>query len=106
MFRKLIVDSRAENKGLVKTFTKKYRIKRVVILAYNSKANSMIERGYRPIKAALVKLTNRGKGSWLESLYMVLLADRCTTKATTGLTSFYMMYSQEAVLPIELSIPT
>ena len=63
MFRKLIVDSRVENKGLIKTFTKKYRIKRVIILAYNSKANSIIERGYRLIKATLVKLTNRGKGS-------------------------------------------
>ena len=78
----------------------------VVILAYNSKANGMIERGHRPIKAALAKLTNGGKGSWLESLHAVLLADRCTTKATTGLTPFYMMYGQEAVLPIELSIPT
>ena len=63
MFRKLKVDSRAENKGLIKTFTKKYRIKRVIILAYNSKVNNIIERGYRLIKATLVKLTNRGKGS-------------------------------------------
>ena len=93
MFRKLIVDNRVENKGLIKTFTKKYRIKRVVISAYNSKVNSIIERGYRLIKAALVKLTNRGKGSWLESLYMVLLANRYITKAMTGLTLFYIIYS-------------
>ena len=106
VFGKLMVDSGAENKGLVKTFTEKYGIKRVVISAYNSKANGMIERGHRPIKAALAKLTNRGKGSWLESLHAVLLADRYTTKATTGLTPFYIIYSQEAVLPIELSIPT
>lgn len=106
LFGKLMVDGGPENKGLVKAFTKKYGIKRVVISAYNSKANGMIERGHRSLKAALAKMTDGGEGSWLDNLHAVLLADRCTVKSTTGFTPFYILYGREAVLPIEITLPT
>ena len=102
----MIIDSGPKNKKLVKAFTKRYGIKRVVISTYNSKANRIIERGYKPIKAALAKITDGGEGNWVENLHAVVLADRCTTKSTTGLTPFYILYGREAVLPIKMSVPT
>ena len=61
IFSKLIIDGRPKNKHLIKTFTKKYDIKRVVISAYNSKANKIIKRSHKPIKATLAKIINEGK---------------------------------------------
>lgn len=39
-------------------------------------------------------------------LHAVLLADRTTVRGPTGRTPFYLNYGREAVLPIEMEIPT
>jgi len=46
LFRYLKVDSRAEFKGVVIQELNKLGINRIVILAYNSKGNSIIEYRY------------------------------------------------------------
>ena len=53
-----MINKRPENKYLMKTFTKKYNIKQVIISAYNLKANEMIKKGHKLIKAALTKMTD------------------------------------------------
>ncbi len=106
MFNRLVVDGGPENKADVKGLAEKFGIKRVVISAYHSPANGMVERGHRPIKDALSKMTKGGEGDWLKNLPAVLLADRTTVKTTTGFSSFRLIYGAEAVLPIELEVPT
>jgi hypothetical protein len=56
VFGVLVVDKGLENKKYVKAFIDIYSIYRVVILVYNSKVNSMIEKGYRLIIDALAKM--------------------------------------------------
>ena len=88
----------------------KYGIRQVVISPYNPQANGMIEVGHRPIADALSKMTQggttTGMDGWVTHLPAVLLADRTTVKASTGMTPFRMLYGEEAVLPIELDVPT
>ena len=66
----------------------------------------MIKRGHKPVVDVLAKITDRGKKPWTLYLHVVLLADRTTVRVLTGQTAFYMNYRSEAVLPIELEIPT
>ena len=106
VFDKLIVDGGPENKGLVKEFARRYGIKRIVVSAYHPQANGMIERGHKPIVDALSKMTAGGQGNWISNLPAVLLADRATTKTTTGQSPYYLLYGNEPVLPIELRYPT
>ena len=43
---------------------------------------------------------------WLDNLSAVLLTDRSTVRKSTGYTPFYFNYGADAVLSIELDIPT
>ena len=81
-------------------------IRRVVVSAYHPQANGMIERGHKLIVDALAKMTDGGEGDWVLCLPAVLLADRTTTKTTTGSTPYYLNHGAEAVLPVELKYPT
>jgi len=100
IFRRLVVDRGPENRGVAAAFTKKYGIERVQISAYNSKANRMIERGHKSITEALAKMS-RGRGHWQRHLPAVLLADRTSVYGPTGVTPFSLIYSREAILPVE-----
>ena len=106
MFGRLVVDGGPENKADVKDLTARYGIQRVVVSAYHPPANGMIERGHKPITDALAKMTDGGYGPWVKNLPTVLLADRSTVKVTTGRSGFSLIYGSEAILPIELEIPT
>ena len=106
LFRHLKVDGGAEFKGAVIQELNKLGINRIVISAYNSKGNGMIERGHQPIIQALIALTMGGKKPWVDLLPYVLFADRVTVHGPTGFTPFYMVYGREAVLPVETQFPT
>ena len=105
MFAKLVVDGGPENKADVKALAEKYRIRRVVVLAYYPPANRIIERGYRPITDILAKITDGGLGLWTRNLHLVLLANRSTVKLTTGKSRFSLIYGSEAILLVEFDIP-
>jgi hypothetical protein len=105
IFKQLTVDGNPENKDVMEQLVIDYGIKRVVISAYNFKINGIIERGYSPIVNALAKITDGGKGNWVQNLYAVLWADRITVRKSTGYIPFYLNVSSEPILPIELDIP-
>lgn len=44
--------------------------------------------------------------SWRECFYAILLADRMTVNATTGMTPYRFLFGQDAILPIEMEVPT
>ncbi|CAL1388560.1 unnamed protein product [Linum trigynum] len=46
------------------------------------------------------------KGKWVEELPSVLWAHRTTFKVATGETPFALTYGSEAVLPVEMRVPT
>jgi hypothetical protein len=106
IFGKLVVDGGSENKGYVKILAAKYGILRVQVSAYNARANGQVERGHKPIKDSLSKLENEGQGRWVDNLHLVLWADRTTTKRTTNMSPYEVLYGTQCVLPIESRIPT
>jgi hypothetical protein len=57
------VDGNSKNKDMVEQLAVNYGIKRVVISAYNFKANGMIERSYSLIVNIFAKMTDGGKGN-------------------------------------------
>ncbi len=104
MFNRLIVDRGLENKVDVKSLAKKFGIKWIVISAYYSLANGIVERSHCPIKDILSKIIKGSKGDWLKNLSIVLLIDRTTVKTIMGFSSFRLIYRAEAILPIELEV--
>ncbi len=58
VFNKLICDGGPENKMWVKDLANLYEIQRVIVSAYNSEANDMVERGHKPLIDGLSKMTN------------------------------------------------
>jgi len=79
-FGKMVIDGGPENKDLVKAFAERYGIKRVQISVYHPQANDMIEKRYKPIINIFAKMTSGGEGNWVDYLYTVLWADRCTVR--------------------------
>ena len=46
------------------------------------------------------------KGKWVEELPRVLWAYRTTSGKLTGISSFALTYGMEAIIPIEIGMPT
>ena len=105
-FMHLSIDGGPENKSWLSVLTTKYKIKRTVISAYNSKGNGMVERGHQPIVNALAKMTNGKWKNWDRHLHAVLWADRTTVRGPTGMAPYRLLYGFDPVLPIELDVPT
>ncbi|MBW0471520.1 hypothetical protein O181_011235 [Austropuccinia psidii MF-1] len=66
----------------------------------------MVERGHKQLKDALVKVCGENGSKWKEYLQIVTLADRISTKRTTGYSPFELQFGQQAVLPIDIETNT
>jgi hypothetical protein len=112
--REIVLDSGPENRSETNHFIKRHGIKRVVISAYHPESNGPVERAMRTLKDALSKMTGgypreqngRPKNGWRQHFHAALMADRTTVNASTGISPFYFLYGVDAVLPIELEVPT
>jgi len=69
-------------------------------------SNGQVEAVNKIIKVTLKRRLDSYKGKWADELPKVLWAYRTTSRTTTGETPFSMAYGMEAVLPVEVSIPT
>jgi hypothetical protein len=104
MFNRLIINRGLENKVNMKDLAKKFRIKWVIISAYYSLANRIVEHSHYSIKDALSKIIKSSKVDWLKNLSIVLLIDRTTVKIIIDFSSFRLIYRVEAVLLIKLEV--
>lgn len=97
-------DGGSEFKGDFHKLLQKFQVKHIVTSSYNPAANGVIERGNRPIKEAIFKRCPNGQTNrWPDYLHYALWADRTTVRASTGYTPHYLMFGQEAVLPIDFT---
>ena len=103
-FKRLITDGGPENKDWVDSLCNYYDMKHITVSAYHPEANGMIERGHQPIIDALSKLTGGHQRSWVPYLHAVLWADRVTVRRSTNQSPAFLVYGQEAILPIELEL--
>ena len=98
----MVINSRPENKGYVKELTNRIGINQLRISTYNSKVNKGIKGNHNNIRNALSKI----EGPWVENLPVVLFAERTLVKNNTSFTLYYLMSKEEAILPLETTIPT
>jgi hypothetical protein len=102
--KEVTVDGGAEFKKELQSAMKKAGIKLRVVTPYYPEAQGMVERGHKEIKDALIKMCGENGKKWKEYLPLVTLADRISTKRTTGYTPFELQFGQPAVLPVDLEL--
>ena len=70
------------------------------------KSNGQVEAVNKTIKYTLKKKLEKSKGDWVDELPLVLWSYRTSFSTTTGETPFSLAYGIDAVVPVELGIPT
>ena len=103
---KLIIDGGSENKEAEAELARRYKVKKVLVSAYQSQANKMMDCGHKPIVEALSKMSDGGSTNWVRNLPAILWADQSTVRTSTGLTPYYINCGSKLVFSIELEIPT
>ncbi|MDV3176183.1 MAG: reverse transcriptase domain-containing protein [Sweet potato little leaf phytoplasma] len=68
--------------------------------------NGQAEAANKTIIKGLKKTIEGHHTKWYEKLHLVLWSLRTTPKASTGETPFQLVYGSEAILPVELVMPT
>ncbi|XP_050238198.1 uncharacterized protein LOC126687684 [Mercurialis annua] len=68
--------------------------------------NGMTKVTNRTIVNGLKKRLDDAKGGWAEELHNVLWSYQTTTKAGTGRTPYSLTYGCEALIPVEIGMPT
>ncbi|KAL5555466.1 hypothetical protein UlMin_037702 [Ulmus minor] len=81
-------------------------IKKIFSSPAHPKSNGQVEAVNKTIKQTLKKKLEKSKGAWVDELPLVLWSYRTSFRATTGETPFSLAYGVEAVIPIEISLPT
>ena len=72
---------------------------------YRPKMNGAVEAANKNIKRIVEKMAETYK-DWHEKLFFALHAYRPSVRTSTGATPFSLVYGMEAVLPIEVEIPS
>ncbi|KAL5571186.1 hypothetical protein UlMin_020783 [Ulmus minor] len=81
-------------------------IKKELSSPAHPKSNGQVEVINKTVKQTLKKKLEKSKGAWVDELPLVLWSYRTSFRATTGETPFSLAYGVEAVIPIEISLPT
>lgn len=81
----MIIDKGLKNKNTVTESVQKYEMKRVIVSAYDPKANRMIKRRHKLIVDAFSKMSDRGSINWVQNLPAILWKDQFTVCTSTGL---------------------
>ncbi|KAJ6828056.1 uncharacterized protein M6B38_364800 [Iris pallida] len=87
-------------------FCDKNRIQNMASTAYNPAANGLAEAFNKTIVRLLKKVVSSNKRDWDEKLGECLWAYRTTVRTPTSNTPFSLVYGSEAVLPLEIQIPS
>ncbi|GAA0185605.1 hypothetical protein LIER_32893 [Lithospermum erythrorhizon] len=110
VLRILVSDNGTQFEGKVLTdFCEKFGIEHRFAPVYYPQSNGQVEVMNRIIFKGVKKniiQSGLGEGSWIEELPTVLWSLRSTPSYATGETPFGLVYGTEAVLPVEVGLPT
>jgi len=87
-------------------FCDKYWIQNVASTAYNPTTNGLAEAFNKIIIKLLKKFISSNKRDWNKKLGECLWAYRTTVWTPTGNTPFSLVYGYEAIIPLEIQIPS
>ena len=86
--------------------TTKYEIKHCKTTPYHPRANGQTEKTNGILCKILTKTISGAGTDWDTKLFAALWAYLTAYKVTTNATPFQLVYGQEAILPIELEVPS
>ncbi|KAK3031413.1 hypothetical protein RJ639_037411 [Escallonia herrerae] len=105
--RALVVDNGKQfDNSNFRTFCSNLSIDLRFTSVAHPQSNGQIENMNRGILQGLKKKLNEAKGASVDELPKVLWAYRTTPHSVTGETPFSLCYGTEAMLPVEIGVPT
>ena len=93
------------NNRLMTELCQQFKIKHRNSTPYRPQMNGAVEAANKNIKRIIEKMTVTHK-DWHEMLPFALMAYRTSIRVSTGATPYSLVYGTEAVLPIEVEIPS
>ncbi|XP_017982298.1 PREDICTED: uncharacterized protein LOC108663226 [Theobroma cacao] len=103
---RIITDNASNlNGAMVKEVCAKFKIKHHNSITYRPKMNGAVEATNKNIKKIVEKMIEVYK-NWHEKLLFVLHAYRTSVHTSTGVTLYSLVYGTEAILPVEVEIPS
>ncbi|XP_057976008.1 uncharacterized protein LOC131163438 [Malania oleifera] len=93
------------NNEVMTKLCSQFKVKHHNSAPYRPQMNGAVEAANKNIKSILEKMTKTYR-DWHEKLPFALLAYRTTVRTSTGATPFSLVYGMEAVIPIEVEIPS
>ncbi|XP_069155733.1 uncharacterized protein [Solanum lycopersicum] len=90
---------------MMKEICEQFKIIHRKSTAYRPQMNGAVEAANKNIKKILRKMIDKQRG-WHEILPYALLGYRTTVRTSTGVTPYLLVYGTEAVVPVEVEIPS
>nr|XP_009604437.1 uncharacterized protein LOC104099222 [Nicotiana tomentosiformis] len=90
---------------LMKEVCQQFKIMHRNSTSYRSKANGAVEVANKNIKKMLHKMVQVSR-QWQEKLPFALLGYHTTVRTSVGKTPYLLVYGTEAVIPMEVEIPS
>lgn len=89
-----------------KDFYQRFYIQKKFSTVAHPQANGQVEAVNKVIKSILKKRLEKAGGKWVDELPMALWAYQTAHKSTIGHTPFSLPYGSEAVIPVEMEVPS
>ncbi|XP_025636205.1 uncharacterized protein [Arachis hypogaea] len=88
------------------TFLTNFNIKHHFSSVEHPQTNGQVESANRIILQGLKKKLGEAKGEWADLIPEVLWSYKTSIQSATGETPFKLVYGAEALIPVEVSVPT
>ena len=90
----------------VSSYLSELQVKMAFASVTHHQSNGQAEAANKQILNALKKKLNDLNGAWVDMLPAVLWSNRTTEKEATGETPFRLAFGSEAVIPVEVGLPS
>ena len=94
------------NSHVYRNFCSELKIKNLYSTLRYPQSNGQAEASNKTLLSTLKKRLHSTKGKWVEELLGVLWAYRTTSQKPTVISLFALTYGIEAIIPIEIRMPT
>ncbi|GKV20170.1 hypothetical protein SLEP1_g30327 [Rubroshorea leprosula] len=103
----IVADNRTQfNCTSFRDFCSSYGIKLQFTSVYHPESNGMVESVNKCILEGIKPRLEQHKARWADELNNVLWAYRTTSRTATGETPYHLAFGTEAVIPIEIGVPS
>ncbi|GLU03762.1 hypothetical protein SLE2022_209450 [Rubroshorea leprosula] len=103
----LVADNGTQfNCSSFRDFCSSYGIKLQFTSVYHPESNGMVESVNKCILEGIRPRLEQHKAKWADELNNVLWAYRTTSRTATGETPYHLAFGTEAVIPVEIGVPS